>query len=167
MNKMNQIFCVSHGAFFAHILNRASVIPRSLTLSFLGKLTVCIWVTLLIWFPALIPIGQGPVASLANFPLSCSLSSTQEAFRVLGWTAHSTLSKGSSPQAEELAQLVKGLSHRHEDLGLIPKTHIKSQWCVVCNHSTGGADRRDPWGSLSSQSCIISEFRPARDHVSK
>lgn len=148
---MNQIFCVSHGAFLAHILNRASIIPRSLTLSVLGKLTVCIWVILLIWFPALIPTGQGPVASVANFPLSCSHSSTREAFRVLGWTAGSTLSnERSSPRAEELAQLVKGLSHWHEDLGLIPRIHIKRQWCVVCNSSTGGADGGggipgDPW----------------------
>lgn len=68
-----------------------------------------------------------------------------------------------SARSEKMAQLVKCLQHVHEDLSLIPRTHVKNQewWHMPVPQYWGGRDERISGADWPN--CWISD--PLRDAV--
>lgn len=63
-------------------------------------------------------------------------------------------------QAEEMAQLVTGLLHKHEDLSSIPSTHVRKPGMGLVTPALWGMETKkewiNPWSSLASLAKLVS-----------
>lgn len=74
----------------------------------------------------------------------------------------------ASVNNKELLRFIKLLSHKYEDLSLIPIIHGKSQlgWHVCISPAMVKQTQEDPWGLLISKSSLTGEVQvPMRDPV--
>lgn len=59
----------------------------------------------------------------------------------------------------EMAQLVKSLPCKGEDLSFILRTHVTCPMCVLMSPAQESCRNADRWGSLASQSSLLDEFQ--------
>lgn len=65
----------------------------------------------------------------------------------------------------EIAQSIKYLPYKHQDLSLIPRTHVKEAWRVVCGSILSTGEKRpSPWGSMARHPSPLNEFQAGERH---
>lgn len=78
--------------------------------------------------------------------------------------AHRTNSQGWK-QYGGIAQSIKYLLYKHQDLSLISRTHVKEAWRVVCGCiPSTGEKRPSPQGSMARHSSPLNESQASERH---